>query len=374
MGEATLPSVEERIDILGLDSAALAEAASRLLGSGAGVAPKIFERAFEAGAFRVEDLGLSAASVRAWREHFELKLLEVDQVVSDEGGTAKAVLGLEGGGSVECVRIPMPGGDGEKSTLCVSSQLGCRMGCAFCETGRAGLLRNLSAAEIVAQVLTTRTKLGWDCHNLVFMGMGECLDNLGEVAQALRVLGDNRGLGFAQERMTLCTSGPAGAIEELHKLGLKRLGLSISLNAGSDEKRSALMPVNRGNGLDSLASSLASYPMRRNFALGVNWCLIPGVNDSREDAAEAAAFCAKVGRCIVNLIPYNPGRAQIGRAPSVAEVERFAALLTEYGCAVKKRETKGGSIMAGCGQLGGPVLGASPVLGARPIDSGRNRG
>jgi 23S rRNA (adenine2503-C2)-methyltransferase len=189
------------------------------------------------------------------------------------------------------------------------------------------------------------------------MGMGECLDNLGEVAQALRVLGDNRGLGFAQERMTLCTSGPAGAIEELRKLGLKRLGLSISLNAGSDEKRSALMPVNRGNGLEALASSLAAYPMRRNFALGVNWCLIPGVNDGREDAAEAAAFCAKVGRCIVNLIPYNPGRAPIGRAPSEEEVERFASLLTEYGCAVKKRATKGDSIMAGCGQLGGPASG-----------------
>jgi 23S rRNA (adenine2503-C2)-methyltransferase len=359
--------VEVRIDILGLDSADLAETASRVLSSGAGVAPKVFERAFEGGELCVEDLGLSAASVRAWRENFELKLLDVAKVVGEEGGTAKAVLGLEGGGSVECVRIPMPGGDGSKSTLCVSSQLGCRMGCAFCETGRAGLSRNLNAAEIVAQVLTTRTKLGWDCHNIVFMGMGECLDNLGEVAQALRVLGDNRGLGFAQERMTLCTSGPAGAIEELRKLGLKRLGLSISLNAGTDEKRSALMPVNRGNGLDELASSLAAYPMRRNFALGVNWCLIPGVNDGREDAAEAAAFCAKVGRCVVNLIPYNPGRAPIGRAPSEAEIERFASLLTEYGCAVKKRATKGGSIMAGCGQLGGPPCRESETRSAQTL-------
>lgn len=349
--------MEERIDILGLDSTALAEAASRLLSSGAGVAPKVFERSFETGELGVGGLGLSAASARGWREHFDMKLPEVVKVVREEGGTAKAVLGLEGGGSIECVRIPMPGGDGKKSTLCVSSQLGCRMGCAFCETGRAGLTRNLSAAEIVAQVLTTRTKLGWDCHNIVFMGMGECLDNLDEVAQALRVLGDNRGLGFAQERMTLCTSAPAGAIEKLRKLSLKRLGLSISLNAGSDEKRSFLMPVNRSNGLDALSSSLASYPMRRNFALGVNWCLIPGVNDGRVDAAEAASFCAKVGRCIVNLIPYNPGRAPIGRAPSEEEVERFASLLAEYGCAVKRRATKGGSIMAGCGQLGGPIPG-----------------
>jgi 23S rRNA (adenine2503-C2)-methyltransferase len=345
--------VKDRIDILGLDSAALAAAASRLLASGAGVWPKVFELAFERGELCVEGLGLSEASERAWRESFELKLLELQKLASEEGGTAKAVLGLAGGGSVEAVRIPMPGGDGKKSTLCVSSQLGCRMGCAFCETGRAGLARNLRAGEIVAEVLTCRLKLGWDCRNIVFMGMGECLDNLGEVAAALRVLGDNRGLGYAQERITLCTSGPAGAIEALRALGLKRLGLSISLNAGNDEKRGKLMPVNRSNGLGALAASLAAYPMRRNFALGVNWCLIPGVNDSREDAAEAAAFCSKVGRCIVNLIPYNPGRAPIGRAPTEEEVERFAAYLAEYGCAVKKRATKGGSIMAGCGQLGG---------------------
>jgi 23S rRNA (adenine2503-C2)-methyltransferase len=246
----------------------------------------------------------------------------------------------------------MPGGDGKKSTLCVSSQAGCRMGCAFCETGRAGLRRNLSAAEIVAQVLTSRVELGWNCGNVVFMGMGESLDNLDEVARALRILADQRGLRFAQERLTVCTSGPAGGIEKLRALGLKRLNLSISLNAGNDEKRSALMPVNRGNGIDALASSLAAYPQRASFALGVNWCLMPGVNDSSDDAREAAAFCARVGRCIVNLIPYNPGSSPITRSPTEEELSRFASWLEEFGCAVKRRTSKGGGIMAGCGQLG----------------------
>jgi 23S rRNA (adenine2503-C2)-methyltransferase len=348
--------VEEAVDILGLESQELEELAPRLLPSGSGVAGRLYAQAFRKGELDTEGLGLSSSSSSAWRSRFTLGLLEVLRVARDESGvdpTKKAVLGLADGESIECVRIPMPGGDGHKATLCVSSQVGCRMGCAFCETGRAGLTRDLKAAEIVAQVLTARLRLGWDFGNVVFMGMGECLDNLDEVARAIRVLGDRRGLGYAQERLTLCTSGPAGAIEALRTLGLKRLNLSLSLNAASDEKRNALMPVGRSNGLAALAASLAAYPMRRNFVLGVNWCLMPGVNDTREDAREAASFCARVGRCIVNLIPYNPGSVPIARAPLEGDLAVFASWLEEEGCRVKRRASKGSSIMAGCGQLGG---------------------
>ncbi len=342
--------------------------AKAVLPSGAGAAGRIYSRAFHEGRLALDGLGLSAASEAAWRERFSVRLLRPIRVVHDESPapdgeaisvrdgqarlTAKAVLGLADGGEIECVRIPMAGGDGGKSTLCVSSQLGCRMGCAFCETGRSGLVRSLSAAEIVAEVLTARIVLGWDCNNVVFMGMGECLDNLGEVSRALRALGDSRGLAYSQERLSLCSCGPAGGVEALRALSLKRLNLSISLNAANDDKRNLIMPVNRGNGLAALAASLAAYPLRRNFALGVNWCLMPGINDTREDAREAAAFCSRVGRCIVNLIPYNPGSAPIARAPSEAELERFASWLAEEGCAVKRRASKGGGIMAGCGQLG----------------------
>jgi 23S rRNA (adenine2503-C2)-methyltransferase len=352
------------IDILGLRSAELAQAASACLPSGAGVAARLYSRAFEKGELDPSGLGLSAGSEAAWRGSFKVEKLEVLNLVqAEEAGeadrsTAKAVLELADGGRIECVRIPMPGGDGRKSTLCVSSQLGCRMGCAFCETGKRGLSRNLSAGEIVAQVLTVRLELGWDCGNIVFMGMGECLDNLGEVGRAIRILGDQRGFGYAQERLTLCTSGPAGGIEALRAFGFHRLNLSISLNAGNDEKRSRLMPVARGNGLDSLAASLAAYPMRRNFVLGVNWCLMPGINDSREDAREAAAFCARIGRSIVNLIPYNPGSDPISREPREDELTTFASWLEEDDCIVKRRAAKGGRIMAGCGQLGGPSHGA----------------
>jgi 23S rRNA (adenine2503-C2)-methyltransferase len=350
--------VDGQIDILGLGSAALAERASRLLPSGAGLAGRIYERAFESGRLETGGLGLSPSSEAAWRERFAVRPLEVLRVLDEgseaEGGvTSKAVLALRDGGEIECVRIPMPGGDGTRSTICVSSQLGCAMACAFCETGSSGLRRDLTAAEIVAQVVTARTALGWECGNIVFMGMGECLDNLGEVARAIEVLGDPRGLSYAKERITLCSAGPPGGIEALRDLGLKRLNLSISLNAGNDEKRSALMPVNRRLGLDALAASLAAYSMRRNFVLGVNWCLMPGINDTREDAREAAAFCSRVGRCLVNLIPYNPGSGPISRAPEEIEIARFAAWLELEGCRVKRRLTRGSGIMAGCGQLGG---------------------
>ncbi len=359
--------MEEPIDLLGLSSQELGDVASRILPSGAGLAGQIYSRAYEKGLLDLAGLGLSPRSESAWRERFDLRLLRVLRVAREGGedGAEKAVFGLADGGEIECVRIPMPGGRGGKSTICVSSQLGCRMACAFCETGRSGLKRNLAAAEIVAQVLTARVSLGWDCGNVVFMGMGECLDNLSEVARAVCILGDSRGLGFSMERITLCTCGPGGGIEALRALGLKRLNLSISLNAGNDEKRDALMPINRGLGLSGLASSLAAYPMRRNFVLGVNWCLLPGLNDSRTDAREAAAFCARVGRCLVNLIPYNPGSSPIARAPEEAEIERFASWLEEEGCAVRRRTSRGGSIMAGCGQLGAPRSGPNGPSQAR---------
>jgi len=339
-----------------MESTSLIEAASRRLSSGAGAAARVYERAFASGSLDLGGLGLSARSISAWEDNFTVGLLPVLGIQAEPGpvdeAASKAVLGLADGLEIECVRIPMPGGSGGKATICVSSQAGCRMGCAFCETGRGGLARSLRASEIVAQVLTARVGLGWDCGNIVFMGMGECLDNLGEVSAALRVLADPRGLSFSMERITLCTSGPPGGVEALRSLSLKRINLSFSLNAGNDRKRGELMPIARTSRLEDVAASLAAYSMRRNFVLGVNWCLLPGINDSREDAREAAAFCSRVGRSLLNLIPYNPGRLALTRAPSEEEISRFASWLEEDGCLLRRRPGRGGKIMAGCGQLG----------------------
>ncbi|HUW39701.1 MAG TPA: radical SAM protein [Rectinemataceae bacterium] len=349
--------MDDSIDILGMSSDDFAAAATGLLESGAGLAGALYSRAFATGKLEPEALGAAGRSAQAWRRRFRVGLLEVLKVVDEEGEfgiTSKAVMAADDGSRIECVRIPMPSRPGmpARSSLCVSSQVGCRMGCAFCETGRAGLKRNLNAAEIVAQCLTARVKLGWEVGNIVFMGMGEPLDNVENLAAALRVLGDRRGFAFSMERITVCSSCPPGGLEALRSLGLKRLNLSISLNAGLEKTRNSIMPIGRANGLDALAASAAVYPQRRNFVLGVNYCLIPGVNDGREEARGVARFCAEIGRSLVNLIPYNPGSAPLSRPPTEEEIERFEAALREDGCQLRRRAKKGGAIMAGCGQLG----------------------
>jgi 23S rRNA (adenine2503-C2)-methyltransferase len=348
-----------RIDLLGLTSHQAIEAARRLLPSGAGVAGRLYARALATGRLEPDSFGLSPASCQAWREAFTVGALGVRRTAEEpgeHGTTVKAVLATVDGYDIECVRIPVavPEGGAPRSTLCISSQVGCRLGCAFCETGRGGLARNLAAAEIVAQVVTARTALGWDCRNVVFMGMGEPLDNFDEVAAALRVLTDQRGLRYPAERLTVCTAGDAEGIRRLRALGLRRMNLSVSLNAADETLRARLMPIARQTGLEALAAALSRYPQRRTFVLGVNYCLLPGINDAREDAGAVAAWCAKVGRVYVNLIPYNPGTLPLCRAPTAEEIARFLAWLREEGLEAGPRSARGGSIMAGCGQLGGP--------------------
>jgi 23S rRNA (adenine2503-C2)-methyltransferase len=287
-----------------------------------------------------------------WRTGIDDTVPEPAQVAeeaTDAGTTVKCSLRLRDGHLVEMVRIPVKAG--VTSTLCLSSQVGCRLGCAFCETARMGLVRNLEPAEIAGQVVAAR-RLGWQPRNYVFMGMGEPLDNLDNLTAALRVLTDVRGLDLARERLTVCTAGHADGIARLGALGWKRLNLSVSLNAADDVTRSRLMPINRRTPLRELQAALLRYPKRRNFALGVNWCLFPGINDSRRDAARLAAFCVPLGRVMVNVIPYNPGSRPLTRAPTAEEVERFCGWLQAEGLPVRMRTPRGRGIMAGCGQLG----------------------
>jgi adenine C2-methylase RlmN of 23S rRNA A2503 and tRNA A37 len=395
----------QTIDILGLTSDGFSKAARFVLPKGHGITPQLYPIVMREGRFDPETFPISEESKIIWRQHFKADLLEVARVVEEDGEfgtTAKAILKTHDGYEVECVRIPMrmtnksgspevrksgsledegfssraespppldnkrlpdfrtsglPDSQSEVDyTLCLSSQVGCKMGCTFCETGRMGLIRHLTAAEIVSQVVTVQAKLGWSIRNIVFMGMGEALDNADNVIQALKALVDQRGLHFSQERITICTSGHAEGLDKLKALGWKRLNLSISLNAANDDARSRVMPVNRKTPLAELQRILAAYPQRRNFILGVNYCLMPGMNDARQDAADVAAFCKPLGRVLVNLIPYNPGNAPLTRAPEEDEIVQFIAWLREEGLPVRRRITKGRSIMAACGQLGNVEL------------------
>ena len=181
------------------------------------------------------------------------------------------------------------------------------------------------------------------------------------------MLNDEAGLAFGQERLTICTVGHLEGIRRLRDEGFKRLNLSISLNAADDSLRSEIMPINRRTDLAALQEALASYRPRRNFALGVNYCLLPGINDTRDDARAVAEFCRPLGRVLVNLIPYNPGTKPLTRAPEDREVERFIEWLRHEGLPVRERATKGRSVMAACGQLGNPE--ARKVCGMRESSS-----
>jgi 23S rRNA (adenine2503-C2)-methyltransferase len=348
--------VPSPLPIHGLTRAELLAEARARLHRGAGSAARLYRDVVGHGVFDPAARGLGPEATAAWCAAFSFDVPRVAHTTEEPtptGITGKAVLTLSDGLEVEVVRIPMGRG---KHTLCISSQVGCKMGCAFCETGRMGLLRHLSVAEITGQVLTARHVLGWSFGNIVFMGMGEPLDNLDAVVGALRIFTDSAGLAIGHERITICTVGRAEGIRRIAALGLKRLNLSVSLNAAFDELRSKLMPVNRTTPLAELQSALAEYRPRRNFCLAVNYCLMPDINDSRADASAIAAFCSPLGRVMVNVIPYNPGSAPITRAPTEDEIVAFIDWLRDEGLPVRRRITKGRELMAACGQLGNVEL------------------
>lgn len=260
----------------------------------------------------------------------------------------------------ESVLIPMYRRSGEITrTLCVSSQVGCAMGCVFCETGLMGLMRNLSAADIVAQWFAATHRIGVRPKNIVFMGMGEPMDNLDEVLQAIRVLTDRAGAGMAAANISVSTVGRVEGIrryaEFVRTPGYRRCNLAVSLNAPNDEIRSSIMPINRRHPMAELREAMLAFPPRASSAICVEYVLIPGVNDRLEHCDELCAYLKGI-RCSLNVIPYNPRRDSPWPAPREEDVEAFLRRALENGQFVKRRGTKGRSVMGACGQLGNPAI------------------
>ena len=270
----------------------------------------------------------------------------------------------------ESVIIPMRNHYGVRwHTLCVSSQVGCRMGCTFCETARMGLVRNLTAAEIVAQFLVARDFMmargavaptpyryfRSGIRNIVFMGMGEPLDNFDEVVQTIRVLAEPNGINFPHAQITVSTAGRIDGLRRLGRLNWPNLRLAISLNAPTDELRTRLMPVNKAMPLADLQRALLAYPLARKGRFMIEYVLIRGANDSLADARAVADWCRPLP-CVVNLIPYNAQRDPTYEAPEEEVVVRFAAELRKHDTFVKRRLTYGRELMGACGQLGNPAL------------------
>ncbi|MBX3354888.1 MAG: 23S rRNA (adenine(2503)-C(2))-methyltransferase RlmN [Phycisphaeraceae bacterium] len=332
--------------------------------------------------------------------HAEVRTPAITRTIVD-GTTLKFTLDVGDGLETESVVIPMPHtGGGFSRTLCVSSQIGCAMGCTFCETAQMGLLRSLSPREIVAQWFVARhlvehslgdedapdatgdraitgepgsLRRGFEIKNIVFMGMGEPMDNLDAVLAAVEILTDRNGPCVAASNISISTVGRTDGIRRLgafiRRPGFHRLNLAVSLNAPNDEIRSRIMPINRAEPLATLMAALREFPRRPTAAICVEYVLIPGVNDAPEHCDQVCALLKGL-RSSLNVIPYNPRRDSPWRAPTEDETQRFISRAVANGQFCKRRQTKGRGAMAACGQLGNESIRRRRRVDPRPASEG----
>ncbi len=264
------------------------------------------------------------------------------------GETRKDLLQLEDGEQVEVVLLRYR----ERHSACISTQVGCACGCAFCATGQMGFVRQLSSEEIVAQVLHMQRELAVEqkrLSNIVLMGMGEPLLNYTHTLAAIRRLVDPRALGFVQRRITLSTVGIVPGIERLAEQGLL-IGLAISLHAATDALRDRLVPINQRYPLDDLFAAIKSYTAKTQRRVMIEWAMVDGVNDTREQAEALVERLAGIP-AHVNLIRLNPTAHYDGRPSTPAAIDAFAEILDRNHIPHTMRQRRGGEIAAGCGQL-----------------------
>lgn len=271
--------------------------------------------------------------------------VEVEQVSHD--GTEKLLLRLADGGEVECVLLR----DGQRRSICVSSQVGCAMGCVFCASGLDGVKRNLTHGEIMEQMLRLQRRLPADerLSHIVMMGMGEPLANLDNVLATLDIASDPDGLGISPRRITISTVGLPAAIDRLSKHGVP-YNLAVSLHAPNDELRNILVPVNAKVGIESILAAADRYFATSGRRLTYEYVLLGGLNDSIQQAHELVRLLR--GRsALLNVIPYNPVAGLPYKTPAAGAVTQFREALEQGGVNVQFRLRKGSDIDAACGQL-----------------------
>ncbi|MEN8243901.1 MAG: 23S rRNA (adenine(2503)-C(2))-methyltransferase RlmN [Thermodesulfobacteriota bacterium] len=297
-------------------------------------------RPWDAEAIRLSP-GLAANLKKDW-------VAAPDNVVerAEQEGVVKFVTELNDGNRIETVVISMA----THHTVCVSSQVGCRRGCRFCETAKMGLIRDLGVPEIVEQVVAARHRYGKSVRNVVFMGMGEPMDNFDAVLKAIQVMNDQRGLDIAHRHITLSTVGVVNGIEELTRSAMPRVNLAISLNAADNDLRSRLMPVNLSNPLQLLKKALQKYTLEKEADIMINYVLIPGVNNDLDCANQLIDWLSPLN-ARVNLIPLNPGGIAGFQAPSRDHIAVFRGMLVRRGVNAQERHSRGRELMAACGQL-----------------------
>lgn len=275
-------------------------------------------------------------------------LTPVRDLSADEGETVKTLYRTGDGQLIETVLMLYP----DRATVCVSCQVGCAVGCAFCATGLAGLTRNLSAGEMVAQVVGAARRareLGRELTNVVMMGMGEPLHNYAATMKMVGILHDPLGMNLGARRITVSTSGVVPRIDALTAEPFP-VNLAVSLHAPNDEMRDRLVPLNRRYPVATLIDACRRYVERTGRRVSFEYALMRGINDAVETARELAALLRGM-LCHVNLIPLNPVDVLPYERPEQAEIDRFAAILRRAGIPTTVRYSRGVEIAAACGQL-----------------------
>ncbi len=294
-------------------------------------------------------------------ENFTLTPLKTILVQDSIDGSRKYLFELHDGHTVEAVLLLMKGEqyheDGsikhkKRYTVCISSQVGCKVGCAFCLTAKGGFMRNLTAGEIVSQLLMIKKDNDIDANrrvNIVYMGMGEPLDNLDHVVKAIKIFSDPEGMAIATHRQTVSTSGLSAKIEKLGKMELG-INLAISLHAVDDELREKLMPINKAYNIESIITAVKNFPINDRKRVMFEYLVIRDVNDDISAAKKLLSLLDGI-KAKVNLIYFNPYGGTEFKRPDEKDMLKFQEYLTQRGLLCTIRESKGLDISAACGQL-----------------------
>ena len=309
-------------------------------------ARQLFQWVYQRGVLDFHSMdNLPKALRSALADEFCFELPEVNEIVHSEDGSIKFGLLLNTGHLVETVLMPEKG----RNTLCVSTQIGCKMACQFCVTGHIGFVRDLSVAEIIGQVMAVKQYAhNRRITNIVFMGMGEPLDNLENLMCALEIVQEAHGLDFSYRRVTVST---VGLLDGLRSIAPRKAQIAISLNASCEAGRSELMPINRIYPLHDIVAYVRSLKNMGRQRVTFEYVLIKGINDSPDDARALAELLAGV-RCKINLIPYNASPHAIFQTPDEEAVNRFHSILLNRNFTALVRDSHAKDIGGGCGQLG----------------------
>ena len=295
-----------------------------------------------------EMVNVAQKTRRLLKTHFEIPQLKLVKQSFSQDGTQKFLFELPDGLRIESVMIPNVGQSENNQALCISSQVGCAMGCTFCLTGTMGLKRNLETWEIVEQYRAVKRIIGKNISNIVFMGMGEPLHNLENVIQAISIFTSPFGSNLPPRKITVSTSGMLPELQELARR--TQVSLALTLSAPENDLRTKIMPINRKWNIDQVMQTVKNIAQQKKDRIFLEYVLLKGINDQPSHAIKIAELLKGIS-CKLNLIPFNSFPNSAFETPSDPDVYQFGRLLRDRGIAVSIRITRGRDISAACGQL-----------------------